>query len=78
MTFLQATWATWSGQMTFVQFLDSKWGDVIALAILVTGIVLYKSNQALALILIGSGMTGLKLKSPLPGATTNGGKGTQT
>lgn len=55
------------GHLTFVQFIDSKWGDIVALSILITGLATMKYNQAIGMTLIGSGLTGLKLRSsPIP------------
>lgn len=72
MTFLQATYHTWSGHMTFGQFLNDKWGDVIGISILIGGIVIYRTNDVLGMMLIGSGLTALKLKTSGNGIVPDG------
>ncbi len=57
--------------MTFIEFLDAKWGDIISLLILASGLIMMKYNQpVIGMTFIGSGLTGLKLKSN--GVKTNG------
>lgn len=49
--------------MTFIEFLDAKWGDIIGLMILACGVITLRYNQTIGMTFIGSGLTALKLKS---------------